>query len=539
MRAIAILAVAAGCSPDKPSSFGVNVTVETNMLTITALGLHVTGAEKFDKAPIDLGGAKSGELRFHYVPGAQSGSLTFEIDGLDAAGAVVGSGVSMPVALVAGSAVDALVNLAPGAQPDLGGSPNGQACSDGTTCASGHCTDGVCCDTACAGVCESCKLTGTVGACTAIPSGQDPDVECGAKVAANPDGGADEDGGAPSGDGGLNFPDGGVTITEQKCAGTCSGTRSCNFPGQTTSCGSAWCNAPDQPAKFVCDGTGGCSPLTSQCTDYICNPANSQCRTNCAADSDCLPGDYCTATNQCAPQKGNGLLCGRGAECQSGSCPTPPAGSAVCCATNCPAPEICNMAGMEGQCVCPGMPCAAGISCQVFYRDADADGYGNPNMIKAACSNAQPAGYVADNTDCDDSDSNAHPGQTAFFDHASNGGLFDYNCNGVKEKGVPEEPGAACVFCNSTGSGCSTSSTCGAASDQAAYTCNPLPFCHCCGGFPCMFCCSTLCFNGITAAFNTTVDCFQPGTYVTCGTCSAAGAGPGASSSSTMTQTCH
>ena len=121
MRAIAILVLAAGCSPNKPSSFGVNVTVEAGALTINALGLHVVGAEKFDKVPIDLGGPKSGELRFHYVPGAQAGSLTFEIDGLDAAGAVVASGVSMPVTLVAGSAVDAFVNLAPGAQPDLGG----------------------------------------------------------------------------------------------------------------------------------------------------------------------------------------------------------------------------------------------------------------------------------------------------------------------------------------------------------------------------------------------------------------------------------
>jgi len=43
-----------------------------------------------------------------------------------------------------------------------------------------------------------------------------------------------------------------------------------------------------------------------------------------------------------------------------------------------------------------------------YYRDADSDGYGNPaESVKA---NATPAGYVPDNTDCDDTDKNVHPG---------------------------------------------------------------------------------------------------------------------------------
>src|SRR5581483_6157476 len=281
-------------------------------------------------------------------------------DGLDGSGAVVGSGVSMPVTLVAGSSVDAFVNLAPGAQPDLGGSPNGQPCADGTTCGSGHCADGVCCDTDCSGTCESCKLSGTVGTCTAIPSGQDPETECAAKVAMPPDlGGIDEDAGTGGPmDGGFNFPDGGITITEQKCAGTCSGNRSCSYPGSTTSCGGSWCNAADTPAKFVCDGMGGCSPALSSCMDYICNPATGNCRTNCAQDSDCLPGDCCNATNQCAPQKGVGLTCARSGECKSGFC-----FGTVCCGSNCPSPQVCNTPGMEGQCVCPGVTCSAGVAC--------------------------------------------------------------------------------------------------------------------------------------------------------------------------------
>jgi hypothetical protein len=50
---------------------------------------------------------------------------------------------------------------------------NGQPCTAGTQCASGQCVDGVCCVSACATVCNSCNLAGTVGMCQPIPSGPD------------------------------------------------------------------------------------------------------------------------------------------------------------------------------------------------------------------------------------------------------------------------------------------------------------------------------------------------------------------------------
>jgi N-acetylneuraminic acid mutarotase len=56
---------------------------------------------------------------------------------------------------------------------------DGKACTSATACASGFCSDGVCCNSACTGTCVSCKLAGTVGTCSPIPIGTDPDNDCG------------------------------------------------------------------------------------------------------------------------------------------------------------------------------------------------------------------------------------------------------------------------------------------------------------------------------------------------------------------------
>lgn len=52
---------------------------------------------------------------------------------------------------------------------------NGGGCSLSSTCASGFCTDGVCCESECTGTCARC---GGTGRCALIASGADPDREC-------------------------------------------------------------------------------------------------------------------------------------------------------------------------------------------------------------------------------------------------------------------------------------------------------------------------------------------------------------------------
>lgn len=54
----------------------------------------------------------------------------------------------------------------------------GSGCSSGSDCQSGHCVDGVCCESGCDGVCESCNA-GDAGTCAPDARRTDPRDECG------------------------------------------------------------------------------------------------------------------------------------------------------------------------------------------------------------------------------------------------------------------------------------------------------------------------------------------------------------------------
>ncbi len=56
-----------------------------------------------------------------------------------------------------------------------------EACFGSMECLSGNCTDGVCCDTSCSGICQGCTATLTgqsTGTCSPVPTGSDPEGEC-------------------------------------------------------------------------------------------------------------------------------------------------------------------------------------------------------------------------------------------------------------------------------------------------------------------------------------------------------------------------
>jgi hypothetical protein len=525
-RAIVVLALLAGCS-NKPAGFGVDVEARTNMLTsavrnsIVSARLLVTGAETFNK---DIGNvakaAQSGAFKFRYVPGVHSGTITIAVDGLDGNGATVAGGTAPPVSLADGKAVDAVLTLA------VNG--NGVGCTAATDCISGNCVDGVCCDSTCDGVCESCNQAGLVGECAPAMAGTDPDSDCAAKQAAGVDGGTNDDAGMS-----MVPP---IADNIAACGGSCDGNRACAFADDTTSCGTPVCSAAATVGSFFCDGAGACNEKDKACSDYNCSMGG--CLTMCSADSDCQPTDFCNLNiNKCVPKHDLGTACTMGDECKSTFCY-----SGVCCNTTCGDATQSCVNPTPGQCQCTGHACPAGIACVLFYRDNDRDGFGDATATLtngravAGCTGDSPptiggVPYRADNTDCDDADANAFPGQTAFFATPTAGtGSFDYNCNGnPNEKETPEFTGG-CVFCTFIGSpfpSCGKpSTTCTTSGTQGTLSC----------GRPkgCFGCC-----NVTTSGLTVTVGCGQSHATTVCGTCSAAGNGASTSVGATVQQRCH
>lgn len=86
------------------------------------------------------------------------------------------------------------------------------------------------------------------------------------------------------------------------------------------------------------------------------------------------------------------------------------------------ATEVCN--GVDDNC---DNQIDEGVK-STFYRDADGDGYGAVADSTQACS--APAGYVADNTDCDDANAAIHPGAAEICNST------DDNCDSQLDEGV-------------------------------------------------------------------------------------------------------
>jgi hypothetical protein len=66
------------------------------------------------------------------------------------------------------------------------------------------------------------------------------------------------------------------------------------------------------------------------------------------------------------------------------------------------------------------------LDVSTWYADTDGDGYGDAAVPELDC--AQPSGYVADATDCDDSEASSYPGATEYCDGV------DSDCDGTLDE---------------------------------------------------------------------------------------------------------
>jgi hypothetical protein len=203
-----------------------------------------------------------------------------------------------------------------------GRKPNGATCTGGTQCASGFCTEGVCCNSACSdgtsgSLCMSCKVTGAVGTCTAVPSGQsDPKQRCVASKASSGDCSND---------------------------GTCNGKGACRPWSTSTGCRQATCSGSTFTPAANCDGNGSCSTVYPwKCDPYKCNSTSPSCLWTCTSSNDCVSGETCLQTNnRCGTTLANGQPCKAGSDCASGNC----VGGACCSANSCFIDGACRADG--------------------------------------------------------------------------------------------------------------------------------------------------------------------------------------------------
>jgi hypothetical protein len=126
----------------------------------------------------------------------------------------------------------------------------GSACAATAECATGFCTDGVCCNVACQGACVGCNLAGHHGTCWPVAVGaSDPRAIC-----------ADQ----------------GVASCGR--TGACDGVGSCQLYPLGAVCAPGSCLDSVESSARTCDGLGTCSPAASHsCAPLGCDPQTSNC----------------------------------------------------------------------------------------------------------------------------------------------------------------------------------------------------------------------------------------------------------------------
>ncbi len=103
------------------------------------------------------------------------------------------------------------------------------------------------------------------------------------------------------------------------------------------------------------------------------------------------------------------------------------------------------------------------VDAATWYADVDGDGYGDPDAGTISC--AQPAGTLADDSDCDDGDASINPAAAEVCDYVDN------NCDGSDDEGYLV--GSKYVLdsdCGSCGNDCSTYDY-----DNATASCDTAP----------------------------------------------------------------
>lgn len=264
-------------------------------------------------------------------------------------------------------------------------------CDDDDDCPGAVCSQGVCCNRACAAPCNVCSAA-TGGICTPVGCGMPGECQTG-PGACNASTGAcaypvASDGAACGAEiagrvccggaccaAGENCVDGACQAPCSTLGGTCQGEEQCCQDGVTACDGGTCCHGVEESCSTdsqCCsgrcrDGETCCSPPGSPCHNEgdCCTGELGDCTGVVNKTCRCLqPGQSCTSSQECCGTD----VCVNG-ECKTGVCIAPQAAcrdSLECCwsgSTICSVPEFRCCRANAGACSAQG-DCCAGETCQ-------------------------------------------------------------------------------------------------------------------------------------------------------------------------------
>jgi MYXO-CTERM domain-containing protein len=267
-------------------------------------------------------------------------------------------------------------------------------------CLSGHCVDGVCCQTACDESCQSCDAEGVcqnditggpvhgraacpggylcekgaclqkctlddqcdvsgyfcdgkhcvprleAGKCTRDPECVDS-LQCVDGFCCNsPCEGQCEACDKPEHEGTCTAIGGAPHHDRTSCAGSggdcglrCDGTDrlACHFPQKGSSCSQVACSDGVEQHPGKCDGKGSCSDEPVACVAFTCDPETATCGVRCSEDSHCAAGYFCQGES-CVEREGLGVPCPQDGACLPGLI----CEDGVCCGEQCEADSSCD-----------------------------------------------------------------------------------------------------------------------------------------------------------------------------------------------------
>ncbi|MBI5535808.1 MAG: hypothetical protein HY898_24025 [Deltaproteobacteria bacterium] len=257
----------------------------------------------------------------------------------------------------------------------------GQTCSNGSDCSTGFCVDGHCCNTTCAGGCDSCAsgtctpvAAGDPGAnpscspylCTGIascPTQCTSDAQCISTYYCAWDGSCK----LRKSQGTACNANAGQDCLQTNCH-VCAGTSTCSdgFCCNTPCAGS--CDVCAQSLGATANGTCTTAPAgysgSLTCSPLLCDGTSTGCPSECQSDANCASTHYCDKNKACVPRKVQASICSlaAGVDCHLAGC-------RVCQSNNCVDGYCC-----DGPCNASCQTCAAtGGTCTSVKNADDGD----------------------------------------------------------------------------------------------------------------------------------------------------------------------